>query len=81
MEIKVDQVEKRSWTEIDLKQIERNFQIYKNHLRKNVSIMAVIKADAYGHGDVMVARTRLRAWRCDGSTYSFQNGCQSFCSI
>ena len=57
MEIKVDQVEKRSWTEIDLKQIERNFQIYKNHLRKNVSIMAVIKADAYGHGDVMIART------------------------
>lgn len=57
MEIKVDQVEKRSWTEIDLKQIEHNFLVYKKHLRKNVNIMAVIKADAYGHGDVMVART------------------------
>lgn len=57
MEIKVDQVEKRSWTEIDLKQIEHNFLVYKKHLRKNVNIMAVIKADAYGHGDVMIART------------------------
>lgn len=57
MEIKVDQVEKRSWTEIDLKQIEHNFLVYKRYLRKNVNIMAVIKADAYGHGDVMIART------------------------
>lgn len=60
MEIKVDQVEKRSWTEVDLKQIEKNLQVYKSHLKKNVQIMAVIKADAYGHGDVMVARTLSR---------------------
>ena len=60
MEIKVDQVEKRSWTEIDLKQIERNFLIYKQQLKKHANIMAVIKADAYGHGDVMVARTLSR---------------------
>lgn len=60
MEIKVDQVEKRSWTEVDLSQIEKNLQIYKSHLRKNAQIMAIIKADAYGHGDVMVARTLSR---------------------
>lgn len=57
MEIKVNQVEKRSWVEINLKQIENNLLIYKSHLKKDVSIMAVIKADAYGHGDVMIART------------------------
>lgn len=60
MEIKVDQVEKRSWTEVDLKQIEKNLQVYKSHLKKGAQIMAVIKADAYGHGDVMVARTLSR---------------------
>lgn len=57
MEIKVDQIEKRSWVEINLKQIEKNYQIYKRSLAKDVDIMAVVKADAYGHGDSMVAQT------------------------
>lgn len=56
MEIRVDQVEKRSWTEVDLNQIIQNLEIYKSNLKKkNVQIMAVIKADAYGHGDARVA--------------------------
>src|SRR5574344_2528752 len=57
MEIRIDQIEKRSWVEVHLDQIDRNFQIYKQSLPKSVDIMAVIKADAYGHGDAMVART------------------------
>lgn len=57
MEIRVDQIEKRSWVEVNLHQIERNYDIYKNSLKKDAQIMAVIKADAYGHGDAMVART------------------------
>lgn len=56
MEIKVDQIEKRSWVEVNLKQIERNFNIYKQAIAKKADIMAVIKADAYGHGDSMVAK-------------------------
>jgi len=56
MEIRVDQVEKRSWVEVSLSQIETNYHIYKKSLPKEVSIMAVIKADAYGHGDANVAR-------------------------
>ncbi len=56
MEIKVDQIEKRSWVEVNLKQIENNLEIYRNHLKKNAEIMAVVKADAYGHGDAMVAK-------------------------
>lgn len=56
MEIKVDQEEKRSWTEVDLRQIIENLEIYKHNLKKqDVQIMAVIKADAYGHGDARVA--------------------------
>lgn len=57
MEIRVDQVEKRSWVEVNLDQIVKNYHIYKKALAKNTQIMAVIKADAYGHGDAMVART------------------------
>lgn len=57
MEIRVDQIEKRSWLEVNLRQIEQNLEIYKKALKKEVQIMAVIKADAYGHGDAMIART------------------------
>jgi alanine racemase len=56
MEIRVDQIEKRSWVEVNLNQIERNLDIYRHSLTKDAEIMAVIKADAYGHGDAMVAR-------------------------
>ena len=56
MEIRVDQIEKRSWVEVNINQIVQNLEIYKNNLKKDAQIMAVIKADAYGHGDAMVAR-------------------------
>lgn len=56
MEIHVNQIEKRSWIEINLSQLRANYEIYKKSLKRNAEIMAVIKADAYGHGDVQVAR-------------------------
>ena len=56
MEVHVNQIEKRSWIEIDLAQIKSNYLIYKKHLKTDADIMAVIKADAYGHGDVQIAR-------------------------
>lgn len=46
---------RRSWVEIDLNQILSNYRYLKNGLPE-VEIMAVIKADAYGHGDVAVAK-------------------------
>lgn len=56
MEVIVDQEEKRSWVEIDLNQVERNLRCFRNSLKKPVEIIGVIKADAYGHGDVRIAR-------------------------
>lgn len=56
MEIVVNQMELRSWIEIDLDQIKQNYLIYKQKLQKDSEIMAVIKADAYGHGDAHIAR-------------------------
>ena len=46
---------KRSWVEIDLDTIVRNYEICKGLLRPGQEVMAVVKADAYGHGDVQVA--------------------------
>lgn len=46
----------RSWVEIDLSQIKENYRIYRKQLPQDKKIMGVVKADAYGHGDIMVAK-------------------------
>lgn len=56
MEIKISQTEQRSWVEIDLDQIKANYLAYKEILPNETQIMSVIKADAYGHGDVHIAK-------------------------
>lgn len=48
------QSKSRCWVEIDLKKIVENKKRIQKHLG-NQNIMAVVKADAYGHGDVQVA--------------------------
>ena len=45
---------RRSWVEIDLEQLRTNYRIYSKNTFKE--IMAVVKADAYGHGAVKVAK-------------------------
>ena len=46
----------RSWVEIDTNIIKRNFGIYSSLLEDHLKVMAVVKADAYGHGDRVVAK-------------------------
>ena len=46
----------RSWVEIDLRAILRNVDIYSAALPEHMQVMAVVKADAYGHGDRVVAK-------------------------
>lgn len=48
---------KRSWVEINLHQLKQNYEIYKALQPEGREIMAVVKADAYGHGDKEVAAT------------------------
>ncbi len=45
-----------TWAEIDLKAIRHNFNVIKSMVKKDVKIMAVVKANAYGHGSVEVSR-------------------------
>lgn len=45
----------RTWVEIDLNALDYNFNIVKSSLRENQKLLAVVKANAYGHGAVKVA--------------------------
>lgn len=47
--------ERRCWAEIDLDQLEENFKAVQN-MAKDSIVMAVVKANGYGHGDTVVAR-------------------------
>ena len=51
----------RAWVEIDLAALRHNVQQLTHHLRGQTALMAVVKADAYGHGAVTIAQTALAA--------------------
>ena len=46
----------RTWAEVDLDCIEENFDAARASLPDNIKLLAVIKANAYGHGAVTVAK-------------------------
>lgn len=46
---------KRVWAEIDLNAVKENYIKIKNHLGDETKICAVVKADGYGHGAVMLS--------------------------
>ncbi|NDJ59975.1 MAG: alanine racemase, partial [Chloroflexi bacterium] len=48
-----------SWVEIDLAALARNVRAIKDLTGPEITLIAVVKADAYGHGAVAVARTAL----------------------
>ena len=39
-----------TWAEISLAQLAENYRIIRNHVGPERAIMAIVKADAYGHG-------------------------------
>ncbi len=45
-----------TWAEIDLNALAANLQVVKTHVGADVNVMAVVKANAYGHGAVECAR-------------------------
>ena len=48
---------KRTWAEIDLDALAHNYGRLRQHIGPRVRFLGVVKADAYGHGAVQVART------------------------
>jgi len=55
----VQQLNRAAHLEVDLKAIAHNIRILKAMTAKGTIFMAVVKANAYGHGAVQVARTAL----------------------
>jgi alanine racemase len=45
-----------TWATVDLSALKYNYSVIKNHLPPKIKIMAMVKADAYGHGAVAVSR-------------------------
>ena len=54
-------IRQRAWVEIDLDALAHNVQQIKGLLSPQTTLMAVVKADAYGHGAITVAQTALKA--------------------
>lgn len=51
----MDEFLKRTWAQINLDNIIHNLKTIETTLHNNSRVMAVVKADAYGHGDSYVA--------------------------
>ena len=49
------------WAEVNLNNLKFNLRQVKKIVDKNTEIMAVVKADAYGHGMIPVAKTLVEA--------------------
>ncbi len=49
----------RSWIEIDLSAFRHNFIALSKFLSPDTKIMQIVKADAYGHGALEIAKTAL----------------------
>ena len=45
-----------TWAEIDLEAIKYNYRAINNVVSPDVKIMAVVKANAYGHGSIEVSK-------------------------
>ena len=46
----------RTWAEINLDNIKHNYELIRSNLDKSTKFMAVVKADAYGHGSKIISQ-------------------------
>ena len=50
-----------TWVEVNLTAVELNVRHLKKYITDKVHLMAIVKANAYGHGMLQIARTSIRA--------------------
>ncbi|MDA1067623.1 MAG: alanine racemase [Verrucomicrobia bacterium] len=60
----------RCWAEIDLAALERNLYKIRAALPNHIRYLAVVKADAYGHG---LAQTATRLMQCGADMFAVAN--------
>ncbi|MHA6484905.1 alanine racemase [Paenibacillus sp. strain BS8-2] len=54
-----------TWAEVNLSAIRHNISSVRNAVRRDCRLMAVVKADGYGHGAIRVAETALESGATD----------------
>jgi len=59
LRVRVARPARPTWVEVDLETIASNVRQIKEIVGPEVKILAVLKADAYGHGAITVARTAI----------------------
>lgn len=52
---------RRAWVEVDLNALHQNTLAIRGILEPSTKIMAIVKADAYGHGAIECAKTFIRS--------------------
>lgn len=52
----MNELEKRTWAEISLENIKHNYLVIRKHLPEGCRFLGVVKANAYGHGALPVAK-------------------------
>ncbi|MEG1658319.1 MAG: alanine racemase [Oscillibacter sp.] len=52
----MEKILERTWAEIDLDALAHNYHVLRERAGREAKFLAVVKADAYGHGAVRVAR-------------------------
>ncbi len=52
-------IHRDAWVEINISNLENNIKEIKKNVPQGVKLLGVVKADAYGHGSVMLAPTIL----------------------
>ncbi|WP_144523115.1 alanine racemase [Bacillus pumilus] len=62
------------WIEVNLDAIKRNIEAIQAHIPRKSKIMAVVKANAYGHGSVEVARQALESGATELAVASLEEG-------
>ncbi|KAA6452038.1 alanine racemase [Bacillus swezeyi] len=62
------------WVEVDLDAIKKNLRAIRHHIPSKSKIMAVVKANAYGHGSVEVARHALEHGASELAVASVEEG-------
>ena len=64
----------RAWLEVSASAIEANARALKRHLAPSCELMAVVKADGYGHGAETVAKASLRGGATSFGVATLQEG-------
>ncbi len=62
------------WIEVDLDAIKKNLRAIRRHIPNKSKIMAVVKANGYGHGSVEVARHALENGASELAVASVEEG-------